>query len=147
MDGVVVPGFANATFSTAQFENNTRSNITAVGGLDPGRAHSIRVFKSTECQFAASSPSPNFLTLFAVRLVGASSSRLRAQPAMLHQPTNPTARKLEFIGDSMMAGYCNLLWAPDINRHKTNRSNLESFWLSWPTRTCETLGAECHTAA
>ena len=46
-----------------------------------------------------------------------------------------------------MAGYCNLLWAPDIDRHKTNRSNIESFWLSWPTRTCEALGAECHTAA
>ena len=46
-----------------------------------------------------------------------------------------------------MAGYCNLLWTPDIDRHKTNRSNIESFWLSWPTRTCEALGAECHTAA
>ena len=40
-------------------------------------------------------------------------------------------RRLEFIGDSLMAGYCNLLWSPDIHRHKTNRSNIESFWLAW----------------
>jgi hypothetical protein len=62
---------------------------------------------------------------------------------------HPTSMTYEFSNLQRHSGQrqCLLQTVPDIHRHKTNRSNLESFFLSWPTRTCELLGAECHTAA
>ena len=90
--------------------------------------HDVRIFKSSEAQWAAPVPSPNYITLDAVVLTGAGAAVL-PQP-----PPGPPPRRLEFIGDSITAGYCNLLWVPDINRHKTNRSNIESFWLAWPVK-------------
>jgi hypothetical protein len=150
VNGTVVAGFANATFSTATCNNRTSTSIAAVQNLDPSNIYDIRIFKSSEAQWAASVPSPNWLTLTSIVLertdhpiVAFDESPL---PTLLQLPAW-RSRRLEFIGDSLMAGYCNLLWVPDIHRHKTNRSNLESFFLSWPTRTCELLGAECHTAA
>jgi len=152
VNGSVVPGFANATFSTAECQNTTATTITAVAGLDASASHDVRIFHSSEAQWAASVPAPNWLTLTAVVLAAggrdASGSNGRNPgPGLLELPPWRPTRRLEFVGDSIMAGYCNLLWAPDIDRHKTNRSNIESFWLSWPARTCEALGAECHTAA
>lgn len=141
VDGMIVPGFANATFSTATVTNVTGgTSITLATSLDPTTSHSIRVFKSSEAEWAWDVPEPNYVTLCSVTLVGLGS------PSLL-PPAPLPSRKLEFIGDSITAGYCNILWVPDIDRHHTNRSNLESFWLSWPTRLCEAANAVCHTAA
>ena len=147
VNGSVVPGFANATFSTAECQNTTATTITAVAGLDASASHDVRIFHSSEAQWAASVPAPNWLTLTAVVLAGGRDASGSNGPGLLELPPWRPTRRLEFVGDSITAGYCNLLWVPDIDRHKTNRSNIESFWLSWPTRTCEALGAECHTAA
>ena len=156
VNGSVVPGFANATFSTAECQNASATLLTAANGLDVNSVYDLRIFKSSEAQWAASVPSPNWLTLTALVLGGTGQNTHPSEsgeagrndnPQLLELPPWRPARRLEFVGDSIMAGYCNLLWAPDIDRHKTNRSNIESFWLSWPTRTCEHLGAECHTAA
>lgn len=154
VNGTVVPGFANATFSTAKCQNTSTSLLTAVTDLDATSVYDVRIFKSSEAQWAASVPSPNWVTLTAVVLGGPAQQHDRSDasdqnvsPHLLELPPWRPRRRLEFVGDSIMAGYCNLLWVPDIHRHKTNRSNIESFWLSWPTRVCETLAAECHTAA
>lgn len=154
VNGSIVPGFANATFSTAGCQNVSATLLTAATGLDADSVYDVRIFKSSEAQWAASVPSPNWLTLTALVLGGTGQDAHPSDeadrndcPRLLELPPWRPARRLEFIGDSIMAGYCNLLWAPDIHRHGTNRSNIESFWLSWPTRVCETLGAECHTAA
>eukprot|EP01048_Picozoa_sp_COSAG05_P019835 COSAG05_NODE_3215_length_2236_cov_1.485728_1_plen_412_part_00 len=145
VNGTEVHGFANATFGTAVCQNVTATSILAVDGLDAAAVHTVRIFKSSEAQWAAAVPEPNYLTLQAV-ILGGGSGGSSAAPELQPPPPRP-ARRLEFLGDSLMAGYCNLLWVPDIHRHKSNRSNIESFWLSWVTRTCEALGAECHTAA
>ena len=146
VDGVVAQlnsTFANATFGTGLCSNVTDTRYVIADNLDPTTPHDIRVFKSSEAQWAVSVPEPNFLTLRAIWLA---STKAGSAPAILDPPPLPR-RKIEFIGDSMMAGYCNILWVPDIDRHKTNRSNIESFWLSWPTRVCESVQAQCHTAA
>ena len=140
VDGVVQPGFANATFSTAFVSNVSATVIAVATGLDASAPHDIRIFKSSEAQWAADVPSPNFVTLHAVHVTGSPSAGLLPPPPL-------PKRRIEFIGDSITAGYCNILWVKDIHRHKTNRSNVESFFLSWPTRICESLGADCHTAA
>ena len=70
-----------------------------------------------------------------------------------HVVTSPLpalpARKIEFLGDSITAGYCNAChdghssdnFNPDMG------DNAESFVNSWPTQICDTLGAQCHTTA
>lgn len=134
VDGSVQPGFANATFSTAACQNISATLISAASGLDPSTTHDVRIFKSSEAQWAASVPAPNWLTLTSV-VLGADATAEGAPagppPQLLALPAWRPDRRLEFIGDSLMAGYCNLLWSPDIHRHKTNRSNIESFWLAW----------------
>eukprot|EP01052_Picozoa_sp_SAG31_P025079 SAG31_NODE_2176_length_6256_cov_1.835797_4_plen_320_part_00 len=139
VDGVVQPGFANATFSTAFVSNVSTTTVSIARGLNSAMAHDIRVFKSSEAQWASDVPTPNFVTLLSIELHGTAAQLL--EPAPLPQ------RQIEFLGDIITAGYCNILWVADIDRHHTNRSNLESFWLSWPTRICESLGASCNTAA
>lgn len=149
VDGVAVPWFANATFSTAgaaNFSNGTStSNYTRLLVADFGQLpsssqhqyHDVRIFKSTECQFAESTPSPNYLVCGGLWLEGNGTAATRPLGTHTHDhrghqklplslplplPDSPVVlpvlipppprskRRLAFIGDSMMAGYCNLLW-------------------------------------
>jgi hypothetical protein len=74
VNGSVVPGFANATFGTNECQNVTATSITAAGGLDAAVVYDLRIFKSSEAQWAATVPEPNWLTLVAVVLDGAAAA-------------------------------------------------------------------------
>jgi hypothetical protein len=51
IDGIVQPGWGNATFSTATVSNTTGTSIRVASGLDPTTPHTIRLFKSSEAQW------------------------------------------------------------------------------------------------
>ena len=52
-------------------------------------------------------------------------------------------RRIEFIGDSITCGYCNLCKT----RPDHNMQEAQSFALSWANLACHALGADCHTVA
>ena len=99
VDGSVQPGFANATFSTAACQNISATLISAASGLDPSTTHDVRIFKSSEAQWAASVPAPNWLTLTSV-VLGADATAEGAPagppPQLLALPGAKKASFFEF---------------------------------------------------
>ena len=71
--------------------------------MEPG-THEIRVFKATEPQWVARVPAPNWVTFHGIVLNSG-----EVLPPARARPT----RRLEFVGDSITAGYCNLCVGPD----------------------------------
>jgi lysophospholipase L1-like esterase len=59
------------------------------------------------------------------------------------------SRKIEFLGDSITAGYCNACHGEGAsdNFNSLVADNAESFIFSWPSQICDALDAQCHTAA
>lgn len=133
------------TFDTTGIANETVTEYIIATGMSQG-AHEIRILKTTEPEFNDREPSPNWLTFHGLRLdVGsvATSSIPSRQ------------RRIEFIGDSITAGYCNLCKGPgpfdesplSLDESVSGGETQETFALSWPTVICEQLGAECSTLA
>lgn len=58
---------------------------------------------------------------------------------------SPGALRIEFIGDSITAGYCNL--CQEYPANGTNTYAWEDFSRGWPTRVCSNLDAVCHYEA
>lgn len=162
IDGVAQPTPAKGancsfcTFDTTGARGGDIENYILADGL-AAQEHEIRLFKATEPQWVARVPAPNWLSFHGLVLDGGE----------VLPPSRPRSkRRLEFVGDSITAGYCNLCKGPheaDIAttrmgaREGNSRSRRrraaeggpweETFALGWPTRICEALDAECHTAA
>eukprot|EP00946_MAST-07B_sp_MAST-7B-sp1_P002591 g2591.t1 len=124
---------AFSSFTTLASGNNTLVRYTfAVEDRGP---HQIELYKTTEAAWNERNISPNYVTFSGFELKGIA-------PQTLTGPPLPT-RKLEFVGDSITCGYCNLC-------HETNQTygvNLESGFLAWPAKICRSLGAQCHKSA
>merc|ERR1719215_2298633 len=117
--------------------NETVKEYVIASGLSEAQ-HEIRLMKTTEPEWNDREPSPNWVTFHGVSLgSGGGSAR--------------SSRRIEFLGDSITAGYCNLCHGPGPFDHSPTQLSAgfgqESFALSWPNVICETLGAECSTVA
>jgi lysophospholipase L1-like esterase len=65
------------------------------------------------------------------------------QPAGQRDPPRQR-RRIEFIGDSITAGYCNTC---NLFPNATNNYALQDFSYSWARLTCAAFSADCHTEA
>lgn len=128
-------GIAGASFSTDDWSSDEVATIRLCSGLDASAINEVEIFKASEAQWGAHVVAPNYVTFSA--FVGSSGLQL------LDPPPLPD-RKLEFLGDSITAGYCNLC---SDELHPTGGVNRESFDLSWPTLVGRQLSAQVHTAA
>ena len=135
-DGVAQPGGRfGSTFNTTNWAPSPAvATVPLCAGLDPSTAHDVRVLKSTEAQWNSLVPAPNYVTFLG--LTGDSGLTLLAPPPR-------SARRLEFLGDSITAGFCNLCG----DAGTTSGPDEQSVAHAWPNLVCQTLGAECHTAA
>jgi len=132
------------TFDTNGIANETVTEYVIATGLSQG-AHDIRIVKTTEPEWNDREPSPNWITFHGLRLDGGNTA-----PPSADRPQ----RRIEFIGDSITAGYCNLCKGPgpfddplSLDESLAGGEAQETFALSWPTIICEQLGAECSTLA
>lgn len=109
-------------------------NYTVTSGIGDG-SHLIRLVKITEADWNNPFPQPNFLTLHGFVLdTGALICSNNPQPS----------RRIEYIGDSITAGYCNMC---QIDPSETEGYAKESFALSWPTLVSKAVGAAHHATA
>ena len=109
----------------------------------PTGPHDFRIFKATEADWNGGSPVANFVTFHGFTVHGSA-----AAPATTAPGSPLPTRKIEFLGDSITAGYCNEcpqalaeLGAPIPSDHS------EAYGATWDHQICELLDAQCHTAA
>lgn len=132
------PGNAtNATFSTAAVTDAAAAgySLVAGGGVLPAGVHDIRVFKATEADWNGGDPIPNYVTFNGFTVVGATT-----------QPGTPLpTRKIEFLGDSITAGFCNECQVQSAGQVRFDHR--EEYDETWDHQICTALDAQCHTAA
>lgn len=120
------------TFDTRNAENLGVLKFKVASNLDPG-PHDIRIFKISEPEWSSPSPVPNWLSFHGVEL----------DAGQVKEPSAPRpSRRVEFLGDSVSSGYCNLC-----TDNKENVKRQGSYAVAWPSITCAVLGAECHHLA
>lgn len=121
----------------------TPSNVTVpvvyplFSNLNPSDAYTVEVFKLTEPDYNTRWFAPNYVELHAWTVSGPS-------PLSLPNPSLRSNRRIEFIGDSITCGYCNLCKSMP---NDTPAYQVESFAASWAHLTCQAFGAECHVIA
>ena len=106
----------------------------------PAGTHSVRVLKATEADWNGGSPVANFVTFHGFSVPAAVDGTVAVYAAA--PPPRP-ARRVEFLGDSITAGFCNECKTPPSD--PTDHG--EAYGASWDHQICELLAAECHTAA
>eukprot|EP01059_Diplonema_ambulator_P004432 TRINITY_DN1412_c0_g1_i3.p2 TRINITY_DN1412_c0_g1~~TRINITY_DN1412_c0_g1_i3.p2 ORF type:complete len:375 (+),score=90.95 TRINITY_DN1412_c0_g1_i3:1736-2860(+) len=122
-----------ARLSTGVTANNTVYSFPLASGLSSG-VHTIEVFKSTEADWNARTPTPNYITFTGI-VVSDGGSLVAPDPL-------PT-RRIEFVGDSITAGYCNLCHDTPAPQDEA----AESFYDSWASQICRGANATCHNIA
>jgi hypothetical protein len=136
-------GGYNATFTTDknQTEQAYAFNIST-SPLAKG-VHNIRIVKATEAQWNGGSPTPNYMTFTGFNVNAAGEDETAAlNVRTVAAPPLPT-RKIEFLGDSITAGFCNECKTPDPvpNTHR------EAYGATWDYQIGKILNAQVHTAA
>lgn len=93
--------------------------------------HTISLFKVTEADYNNPNPHLNYLTL----------NGFQIDQGTLKESSPLAERRIEFIGDSITAGYCNMC-------HEIDSSNgayaQESFASSWANKVCVSLNSSCN---
>ena len=142
VDGVRV-GDGPFSFTTAEWLRGEASVVTVplFSGLSAD-VHEVVIEKTSEPAFNTRDVAPDYVGF--VGFTGASTISV-SRPR--------SSRRVEFLGDSITAGFCNLCdtaaSAPTAVVEVTVEPGVvnESFALSWANLACVQLGAECHTAA
>lgn len=122
------------TFDTRLATNATVHKYRLAVNLGPGK-HKIRVLKISEPEWSSLMPTPNWMTFYGITLDGGK---------VLPMTEARRKRRLEFLGDSTMTGYCNLCTNTE---EQLEGKRQGTFAKSWPHLICEQLDAECHTMA
>lgn len=118
------------TFDTSAASNETSKRYIIATGLSKGR-HEIGIFHASDPEWSSREPTPNWVTFEGVAL----------DAGKILPPATPRPkRRLEFIGDSSMSGYCNLCQKPTQSAERQG-----SFAVAWPSLLCDSLEAECHS--
>ena len=127
--------------------------------LDPTLQYTVALFHATEPNWNQLfshpnaveavgfilSASPDAATSLSGSVVGASAGARRGAPVAAAPPVRGTGRRVEFLGDSITCGFCNLCRNPPFPN--ATGYALESYYDSWAHLTCARLGADCHTVA
>ena len=108
--------------------SSSDQNIT-ISNLDKS-SHTIRILKITEADYNQPYPQSNYITLKSIEI---DSGNFVESPKALD-------RRIEFIGDSLTAGFCSICPA---NNNSSYAS--EAYAYSWAYLTSANLTSEYHT--
>ena len=135
LDGVIQP---NSRFNTSTWVAGqmVKVPIFPPGTLSAEAVHTVTIVKDTEPQFAGTTVEPNYISFY-----GLSGDDARARLVAPSLIETSALHKVEFLGDSITAGFDNQCDIPGAPR---GFPWSESFTKSWATLICDALGAECH---
>ena len=100
---------AYSTFSTAEWQSGEAVDVLLCTGLDPTGSHTIEIFKNTEAQWNEIHVADNYITLVAMK---------GDDGVSFNQPPALPERRVEFLGDSITAGF--------VDRSPGSKINLDS---------------------
>ena len=147
---------------TSNYTDDTPRQVLVAQNMDKSSSHIVHIVKVTEYDMTQPKRRLNCMQLAGILID--KGGRLMRLPSL------PT-RRIEFIGDSIMAGFSNLcedpvdVFAPTtaytgskVPQHSPMLKKgdygmnpwgykQESFALSWPSLVCHSLHATCHTTA
>jgi hypothetical protein len=141
LDGVLQP---SSRFNTSAWVAGqvVKVPLFPSGSLDAAATHTVTISKDTEPGGQMNQTSgimhSNYVTFHGFS--GDSTARLL--PPALGASATPV-HKVEFLGDSITAGFDNQCDIPGAPRGSPTFGS-ESFALSWATLMCDELSAECH---
>jgi hypothetical protein len=98
-------------------------------------------WQATEADWSGGTPIPNYVTFHGlnIRPLSVSAESGNTVRTLASPPLH--TRKIEFLGDSITAGFCN-------ECHSTVRdANMEAYGATWCFRIGDTLSAQVHTTA
>ena len=135
---VYVDSNLTGSFNTTSWMSSGVVTVQLFSGLDPGQPHDVVIFKNTEPQWNEPYVASNYVTLHS--FAGSEDMELEDLPAL-------PERKIEFLGDSIAAGFCNN--ADPCLADNTSFCLASNQWFneSWPSLICKGLDAQCHTEA
>jgi len=136
VDGVLQP---ERRFNTSAWKADEVVQVPLFEGRAAGSVHAVTIVKDTEPQFGAAGITENYVTFYGFQ--GDDGAARLVAPA---RRSSKTLRKVEFLGDSITAGFDNQCDIPGAPR---GFPYSESFTKSWATGICDLLGAECHYTA
>eukprot|EP00041_Stephanoeca_diplocostata_P024934 m.642117 g.642117 ORF g.642117 m.642117 type:complete len:399 (-) comp22635_c0_seq5:105-1301(-) len=144
---IEVDGQQRSAFNTTLWpKDGTPVVVPLFADLEKNIPHEVMIFKSTEAQWNDIVVSPNYVTFMGVN----ATTGFELLP-----PQALPKKKIEFLGDSITAGYCNLCKSGSEEEEEESDSfamdrsgdDLESFQKSWANVICNTLDAQCHNCA
>jgi hypothetical protein len=135
-------GKLSSVFGTSTWAPNLQKEVLLCDDLDPSVVTTVSVQKITEAEWNSLSPSPNYVSFYG----------LQGDPGMkiLNRSVQfSKRRRLEFLGDSITAGFCNQCETkPSLcPAGQSNCVRQESFAFSWANLICEAVDADCHNEA
>lgn len=134
------PGGSNSTFTTTKTQTEAPVSFPLTTGGAPLAAgtHEIRIFKATEADWNGGSPAPNYLTFYGIESAAEDAT---AAPATLAPPPPLPTRKIEFLGDSITAGFCNMCQTTASDPFASGDHN-EAYDATWDYQIGELLNAQ-----
>jgi len=139
-------GGHNATFTTNANQSDGKAYAFALTAKPMAAGtHDVRILKATEADWNGGSPVPNYMLFSGLKVAADAALAATTPPPLL------PARKIEFLGDSITAGFCNecIQNAPGgshPNRHLPDDHN-EAYGATWDFQIGELLKTQVHTAA
>ena len=133
-------GGYNATFSTSKDQTEqSYAYVLSDEPLNPG-THDFRILKVTEADWNGGDPVPNYVTFegFQVKPLDTSAHFTVATSPLPPLPN----RKIEFLGDSITAGFCN-----ECGHETLPGDHREAYGATWDYQIGQLLNAQVHTAA
>jgi hypothetical protein len=150
LSGAGIAATASAAVSTVIDTNAQPKNATtptryeACANLSPTLRYAVQLFHITEANWNEFYPNPNWVEAVGFLFTSAPPNDVLVAPPRAALRT-AAPRTVEFIGDSITAGFCNMCKAPPFPN--ATGYQIENFQLSWAHRTCAALGADCHIEA
>eukprot|EP00443_Scrippsiella_acuminata_P119996 CAMPEP_0115732760 /NCGR_PEP_ID=MMETSP0272-20121206/85295_1 /TAXON_ID=71861 /ORGANISM="Scrippsiella trochoidea, Strain CCMP3099" /LENGTH=385 /DNA_ID=CAMNT_0003176695 /DNA_START=56 /DNA_END=1212 /DNA_ORIENTATION=+ len=133
---VYIDSQLQTTFNTKDWMGKRQVSVPLFAGRDTSAAHVVTITKITEAQFNAANITSNYVTIWGFE--GSPGLTLKDLPAI-------PERKIEFLGDSITAGFCNA--AEPCDEDSVCTAANQQFNSSWASLTCQALGAQCHVQA
>jgi len=137
VDGVLHP---ERMFNTSMWGAGQVVKIPLFEGVDPALPMAVTIFKDSEPQFAGTRVQPNYVTFHGF-VADEGAQRIAAKES------SAAIFKVEFLGDSITAGFDNCCDVPNYHKPNGQLSSSSSFMRSWAPEICNNLNAECHYAA